>query len=369
MSKVSLSVLVVERVTHREGVGGTHLRVKVLVVAHKKCAVALFARWFVEIAVSVAVVACRRNDYAPWSHHVAKHLEIEHVVAIEIGIRAFAERNDTRLALLGGIVKDVLEAQSVGGRRVFFLVKTVHENHVFANGVAYQTKVALEGHTPIGTVVACSCGNVKRMGSMCLYEAVARMFASQNVLFVIVGTPHIHRSAAQRIFGQLIPKALDTEMLERGIAPRRMGEVETDVHQPHHHALAGIGLREMVSLMQLPDLRHLQAGVHRRSTRHACFNAFYLRFTTKSSQTVKRNMGDVYVAKLCQRLASVGAQKPLAIALHTNKSAKARPTVIGRRCLPQSCSTLRLTGCQANQRRHLGKLRTLRPQRHHRKNR
>ena len=303
-------------------------------------------------------VARRCHEDASRTGQAVEDGVVELVVALEILEVAFAKRDDTRLSNLLGIVEDVFEAERIDGIGVFLVFDGVDEFLVVARGVCHKTKLALESHPPIRTIVATTCGDACRMGSMRLDESIVAVSEGKEFILGGVFASDIE-GAADGVGGYLVPQPLDAITRAGGVVEGGVCEVETNVDNAHHHAIARVGLGQCLSCIDGQRIDLHGCGVHQGVVGLTCLYTTDALVQRERRQTADGDIGNVDVAKTSQTATTVGLQHLLAIGRQLNEGTHMALTNSIPRPHLQSWSRLLADNHHAQTRRQLGEVGTL----------
>ena len=104
---------------------------------------------------------------------------------------------------------------------------------------------------------------------MGLRQSVSRMLHRCQTRSIGIGAPHRQTAGSHGIGGEHIPKGTDAQTAV-GIEEVGMGEVETDVHHPHHHSFTIEGLGKPPPLVYCIGCNYRPGGIHLQRTGSRC---------------------------------------------------------------------------------------------------
>ena len=175
---------------------------------------------------------------------------------------SLAKIDHAGLANAGCIVENILEAQGVGGRRVFIDERRVDDGCVVSRRIAYQAEVGVGGNATVGGVEAASGSYSCRVGAVGLHVAViGATQLEQSLLASIIAADIVGRSDGVR--RQMVPQGLDTITVHVARIKGGVSQVETDVLHADDHTLARESLRQIASLIGWNRIDNGARSVHR----------------------------------------------------------------------------------------------------------
>ena len=119
--------------------------------------------------------------------------------------------------------------------------------------------------------------------------------------------------AVDGVLRQLIPEATDAVVGGVARIEVRMGKVEADIHQSHHHPFARISLRQSLSCVHISSMEVYGHRVGEHMITGTGLDAQHTRVVGHCAEPVDGDAGNMEAAVGSQAFAAILAESPVAV--------------------------------------------------------